>query len=755
MARIIQFIVDDNPNDKWNFVVGGMMESAGSLSYSESGDGAVLGNNGGGSFVASIIGNNCTMFVRCGSVPTGTSQQNQNEQEAVRTWLQSSFSHNEKVGNTGGNAENISQAISRSLVGHTFTASNGYSVRWVADSDDERTYARYYVYDNNGRALASNVSDPNFRYIRNKLFGADWENFKNASSAVNSRAYTTKVSVGAQVSLSNVAITPSVQWEVGSNIGNIDWLWYIVHTIDPSKETDMDNPYNEFIPPYTTPQVPTIDPYDPGDDIPIPDDPPVSLSDTGLMEVYTPSITQLNLLAQYLWSSNFFTGLIKDLYADPIDVILSLGIVPFNVTAGGTKNIKVGDRDSEVTSAYPASTYVTLDCGSINIGYTSGSYLDFEPYTKLTLYLPYVGMVRLSMDDFMGKALGVTYKFDITTGDGVSFVTANGKVLYTYSCNVLMRIPLTGASYTEMWGSLVAATIALATAGAAAPALGATAGAAEAGAVAASSEGGAIASTLGDGLKSASGIMDSLSTKPTIQKSNNVGMNAGALGVRKPYVIIERPNACIPASQRKYRGYPSYIEGTLGSFSGYTKVSEINLSVPGATDRELSEISTFLKSGVIIGSGVTPSGSGDIVLIRNGSPVNQIGKALTAVSSLSGSYRGEIDIMEPVFEIQYSGINDFDYVYIPAFGRCYFVEDKTIPRTDLIRCTCRVDVLQSFMSGILTNSAVVDSSETKYNLLLNDGSLKTYQNPLIQTWSLPSGFYENNNYEYVLVVAGN
>ena len=72
-------------------------------------------------------------------------------------------------------------------------------------------------------------------------------------------------------------------------------------------------------------------------------------------------------------------------------------------------------------------------------------------------------------------------------------------------------------------------------------------------------------------------------------------------------------------------------------------------------------------------------------------------------------------------------------------------------RNGLVEFSCHVDVLSSFATDIRNNIGVVKRQENKWNLYLNDGSFKVYQNPNVLTKAFPSGF---TTQELVLAVAG-
>lgn len=630
--------------------------------------------------------------------------------------------------------------------------------------NNNQMYYQVYAHDKSTPISGGNYGQfftCNFKIAQStivKYMVTDWDSFKSAASANAAHAYVRNITVGVWAWNATGIVINGVQYYVSKqgNSDGLDMLYYLVQTgyePEPEPPTD-DDPYAGDDSPYD-PAAPGggdgdgDDPYDPGDDIEIPDDPPFSISDTGLMTVYTPDVTNLNLLAAFLWSSNFITSLVKDLYADPMDVIISLGVLPFSITPGGTKNIKVGDRDTGISSAYPRDKYVTIDCGTINLKTTIGAYIDYAPYTKGDLYIPFVGFVPLDVDAFMHNTIGIKYRVEICTGEAIVYITRGGKVWQTFACNLMTPIPLSSANYGQMWQTVIGATAALAGAGAlGAAGMGA---AAQAGEMAEGAQ--SISAQSGNAAKAASGIMSGASTKPSIQKSNNVSVLAGIMANRKPFIQLHRPNLMLPSNQNKYQGYPSYIESALNALSGYTRVSSINLSVPSATAAELRMIDAILKSGFIIGSGNSITGSG-IVLGANTSPTHQINKNINVVDTLTGTFRDSVDILHPVVRIERDNPVGFNYVYISAFGRCYFVDDVTVVRKGILDLHLSIDVLETFATEILSNSAIVDKQEKTYNLYLNDDSIKIRQDPLITNFEFPKGLFDNNGYEYVLLVAG-
>lgn len=143
----------------------------------------------------------------------------------------------------------------------------------------------------------------------------------------------------------------------------------------------------------------------------------------------------------------------------------------------------------------------------------------------------------------------------------------------------------------------------------------------------------------------------------------------------------------------------------------------------------------------------------DVMLQKNNSERNRITKDISEILTVSGELKTETSIIDPVIMIEcdLSSVVGCNYISIPTFGRSYFVNNIRSIRSGLVEFSCHVDVISSFASEIRGNTAIVRRQENNWNLYLNDGSFKVYQNPNILTKAFPSGF---TTQEFVLAVAG-
>ena len=298
-------------------------------------------------------------------------------------------------------------------------------------------------------------------------------------------------------------------------------------------------------------------------------------SASALFKIYNPTITELNSFGGWLWSDNFIQQ-IKKLFNDPMQAIIGLHKVYCTPNVAGRSNIVVGYLDSGVASNYIGSQYVDVECGSIDVVEYFGNVMDYEPFTKISIYLPFIGIVPLSTGEVMRSTISVTYHIDVLSGACLAEVNIKrdnaGGVLYTFTGDCAERYPISAGSYMSL--------------------VGAVAGIA----------GGAIAGLTGGLglLPVALGGVSALSHASTdVKHTGSFNGNAGALGIKKPYLIITRKQSDLADSFPKIDGYPANYSTTLGACSGYTVVENIHITGISATDEELKELKSLLQKGVI------------------------------------------------------------------------------------------------------------------------------------------------------------
>lgn len=324
----------------------------------------------------------------------------------------------------------------------------------------------------------------------------------------------------------------------------------------------------------TDTQTPPENPTDTGTgDSPVPIPPTGSAS--ALWAVYHPTQSEVNSFGAWLWSNNFVDQLLK-VFQNPMDAIISLHKVFITPVDAGTTTIHAGYLDSGVSSDYITQQYVYKDCGYVDCSEEFGNVFDYIG-TNISLYLPFIGIVPLNVDEVMRSTIHVTYGCDLFTGAILAQVEVkrdgNTVVMYQYGGDGGVQYPVSGSRSSGFLTGLAAtigAAASVMTGGASLPAIGAAFG-------------GSV-----------------MSAQKQVQHSGGFSGNSGAMGGKIPYLIIERPQTKVAKTFPRLAGYPTNYSCKLGDCSNHVVVSHVHVEGINATDTELEQIETLLKDGVLV-----------------------------------------------------------------------------------------------------------------------------------------------------------
>lgn len=390
------------------------------------------------------------------------------------------------------------------------------------------------------------------------------------------------------------------------NVTYNNWLPVTIPTTDPTQtegettatqpqaqtgENPKDNPnvINKLIaaiqqltqtmtkPDGDTPVLPPTDTPTPTDtgDTPTSVPPVTSGSANGLWKVYNPSEGQLQAFGAWLWSTDIVDQIVK-MISNPMNAIIGLHALYATPATGGAQSIKAGYLDSGVSAPVVTNQYTSIDCGSVIVPEAYKNALDYD-YTNVSVYLPFIGIVPLNTHEVMGSKISIHYRVDVLTGTCLATISvsrqSSNAVLYTFSGNCAVQIPLTSGNYGTLLTGLLSAV----------------------GGVAAS------VATGGAALPAVAGVGSAIvNARTNVSRTGNLGSNAGALGVRIPYLIITRPIAYDAANYSNYYGYPANKTVTLSSLSGFTRCKSVHVEGLPATEEEKTMIESLLKEGIIV-----------------------------------------------------------------------------------------------------------------------------------------------------------
>lgn len=104
-----------------------------------------------------------------------------------------------------------------------------------------------------------------------------------------------------------------------------------------------------------------------------------------------------------------------------------------------------------------------------------------------------------------------------------------------------------------------------------------------------------------------------------------------------------------------------------------------------------------------------------ITLYKYNGKSNVINKTLQNGVNVDGTIKDTANVITPQIRLRaketLSNIKSFNYVYIAAFNRYYFVENCEIISTDICVLSLRVDVLKTYENEIKASTATITERE--------------------------------------------
>lgn len=292
--------------------------------------------------------------------------------------------------------------------------------------------------------------------------------------------------------------------------------------------------------------------------------------------------------------------------ANPINALVDLRLYPYDVAnqlnISATKEIILGRYETGIMGVNLAggSSVSILDLGEIYIPEHYKSFLDYEPYTVLNLYIPYIGTVELPPSQFMNKTAGVRMVVDYTTGAALAVVYSNGIPIIFQNGVIGTSIAMTGDSAAAYANGIISNF------------LGAASSAAQAiGSAIAKPTPGTIANAVTTGITSVANALDSIN-ETHFQQAGSASPCCNNCTPQKCYLTIARP---VLAFQNDYdiilygehigyaTQYTTVIQNLPGTGIYYGVLSEhdqVSVNEPTPTAKEIDMIKQALNNGFFI-----------------------------------------------------------------------------------------------------------------------------------------------------------
>lgn len=304
---------------------------------------------------------------------------------------------------------------------------------------------------------------------------------------------------------------------------------------------------------------------------------------------------ELVKLKEFLFKKTFLDN-VSRLWENPAEYIVDLTYYPLrpdtlNMT-GAQEQIIVGNINSEVTGlVFPDSGNRFHYMGMYHISPYYNSYLDYEPYTSISIYLPYIGVRSLDSSRVTGHTLNVGYTFDFNTRqitahlglDGQGFGDL-GNALDSFTGSFGVAFPLSGSQANQVALNVLQTTTQLVS---------------SAGAMAGGVATGNVAAVYGGAVNAGSTLLGGQAIKP--ESLGTLTPTAGLYAPQIPYLIINRPITAMPSTWVEDMGYSAGYSGKVSSFTGYLEANHVELKrAANMTEQEAQEIISDLQGGILI-----------------------------------------------------------------------------------------------------------------------------------------------------------
>ena len=306
--------------------------------------------------------------------------------------------------------------------------------------------------------------------------------------------------------------------------------------------------------------------------------------------------SKLQSLRDFLFSETFLNNIAR-IWENPGENIIDIAYYPIDSAAlslaADTAKIVIGNIGSDVTAlTFSNSAPNYFFAGEYTVNPYYNSYLDYEPYTSVSIYLPYIGIKPLNASKITGHKLSVAYSFDfgnrlITAHIGVdgNMTLSSGNVgnfIDEFTAGFGVAFPMSGTGNNQIAMNVLNAVGTVA-----------TSAASIAGGVAT----GSVKSIVG-GVEKLGGV---LGDKIHGENYGSLSPTTGLYSPQCPYLIINRPITAEPSEYKNMYGYSAAYSAKISAFSGFLQCGDVRLKSDGTmTEREQQLIIDTLQGGIYI-----------------------------------------------------------------------------------------------------------------------------------------------------------
>ena len=302
-------------------------------------------------------------------------------------------------------------------------------------------------------------------------------------------------------------------------------------------------------------------------------------------------ITQSQMQSFYssVWETDltdFVKGAFTGIYSNLISNVVSLKFMPTSAEnlggTGDTSSVILGFKtyDDLTVQTIGNTTAPIVNIGSYKFSKEYNSFADYAPYTDVKLYLPFVGVVPIDTNLFMGSGGGATAtlnvkaQYDLQSGLITYFIMRNKTMISSVSGRMAVEVPVSLQSGLDTFSTISRNFVGKAT-----------------------SFAGNIAT--GNPIGMVADIAQGSATAPPQTVFASTGGDGAFYAHPKCMIMIRHPQYNRPKNYSHVVGFPAYVTKKISDLQGFNIVQ--NPVIPladGMTGAEHDMIVSAMQSGL-------------------------------------------------------------------------------------------------------------------------------------------------------------
>lgn len=302
-------------------------------------------------------------------------------------------------------------------------------------------------------------------------------------------------------------------------------------------------------------------------------------------------VTQNQMQSFYssVWETDltdFVKGAFTGIYSNLISNVVSLKYMPTSAEnlggTGDTSPVILGFKtyDDLTVQTIGTTTAPIVNIGSYKFAKEYNSFADYAPYTDVKLYLPFVGVVPIDTNLFMGSGggetatLNIKAQYDLQSGLITYFLLRNKTMISSVSGRMAVEVPVSLQSGLDTFSTISRNFVGKAT-----------------------SFAGNIAT--GNPIGMVADIAQGSATAPPQTVFASTGGDGAFYAHPKCMIMIKHPQYNRPKNYSHVVGFPAYVTKKVSDLQGFNIVQ--NPVIPladGMTGAEHDMIVTAMQSGL-------------------------------------------------------------------------------------------------------------------------------------------------------------